>query len=70
MQQTSQPREDLIGSAQACEILGLDRSSLVRRVQLGRMQAALKLPGPNGAYLFLRADVEALAAERSKSPAA
>lgn len=62
---------ELLGSSEACKILGIDRSSLVRRAQLGRMPIAMKLPGPNGVYLFHRADVmAALAAERSKSPVA
>lgn len=56
------PTEDLIGSAEACSLLGdIDRSTLTRWVQLGRIEPAMRLPGPNGAYLFRRADIEALA---------
>lgn len=60
---------DYVGNAEACEILGgLDRSTLVRWVQLGKLHPAQKLPGPNGAYLFRRRDVEALRDARAKAP--
>lgn len=53
---------DLISSSEACRILGIERSTLVRWVQLRRhIRPALKLDGPSGAYLYRRRDVEALA---------
>lgn len=58
--------EDLIGSAEVCRLLGIDRSTLVRRVQAGSIPAAVKAPGSNGAYLFDRELVTALATERAK----
>jgi predicted site-specific integrase-resolvase len=61
------PTADLIGSAEACQILGIDRSSLVRLAQLGRLATAMKLPGANGARLYRREDVEALAVQRRAS---
>lgn len=61
------PLNSLVGSTEARELLGgIDRSTLVRWVQLGRIKPAQKLPGPNGAYLFRRRDVEALAADLDK----
>jgi excisionase family DNA binding protein len=55
------PTPDLISTTEACEILGIDRSGITRRVQMGRLTPALRLPGKAGAYLFHRADVEQLA---------
>lgn len=49
---------DLIGSAEACEILGgIDRATLVRRVAAGKLASAQKMPGQTGPYLFERAEV-------------
>jgi predicted site-specific integrase-resolvase len=57
------PTNDLIGSAEACELLGgIDRSTLSRWVAFGKLTPAQQLPGRNGAFLFRRTDVEALAA--------
>lgn len=58
---------DLIGSVEAASILGVDRSVLTRLVQSGRLARAHKLPGENGAALYHRADVEALAATRTEA---
>lgn len=53
--------DDLIGSKEACALLGdVHRATLVRRVWSGALEPVAKLPGKNGAYLFRRADVEAL----------
>lgn len=57
---------DQMTSPEVCELLGIDRSTLTRRVQAGRIEPAFKLPGRNGAYVFDRATVEALAAERAE----
>ena len=57
----------LIGSSESCRILEIHPATLVRWVASGRIAPAHKLPGKNGAYLFQRADVEALAAERDKA---
>jgi predicted site-specific integrase-resolvase len=54
---------DLIGSRDVCTLLGIDRSTLSRRVALGKITPAVRLPGPRGAFLFHRADVEALREE-------
>ena len=50
-----------IGSAEACRLLGIDRSTLSRWVAAGRLPLAMKVgTATNGALLFHRADVEAL----------
>lgn len=57
---------DLVASFEACQILGgIERSTLVRWVQAGRIKPAAKLPGANGAYLYRRRDLERLAAKRA-----
>ena len=57
---------DLVNTAQALPILGKKSpSTITRLVQAGKLTPAVKLPGRRGAYLFNRADVEALAAERA-----
>jgi excisionase family DNA binding protein len=53
---------DLIGTSAVCELLGVDRSTVKRWVDRGRLKPAGKLPGPTGAYLFRRGDVLALKA--------
>jgi excisionase family DNA binding protein len=52
--------DDLIGSAEACQLLGVSRMTLTRWVQQGKLKAATKLPGDNGAFLFKREVVLAL----------
>ncbi|MDP9394382.1 MAG: helix-turn-helix domain-containing protein [Actinomycetota bacterium] len=52
--------DDLIGSAVACDLLNIDRSTLSRWVSAGKLAPALRLPGATGAFLFKREDVEAL----------
>ena len=60
MTQDRTPPQDLIGSKEACLILDKNRSTLVRWVRDGVLTPVHKLEGDNGAYLFDRADVEAL----------
>ena len=57
--------DELVITSEACEILGnLDRSTISRWVQLGKLTPAKRIRmGKNGAFLFRRADVEALALE-------
>lgn len=58
-------KPDLIGSREVCVMLDVATSTLTRWVADGRLSAALKMPGRNGAFLFHRDDVEALAAART-----
>ena len=54
--------EDLIGSADAAAILGVDRATLLRWASKPdpKIAPAMRLPGATGACLFRRADVLAL----------
>lgn len=53
MEHEGEPHElNLIGSAEVCARLEIDRSTLIRRIQLGRIEYATKLPGKSGPYLF------------------
>ena len=57
---------DLVTTAEALTILRKSSPSTVTRlVQAGKLVPVQKLPGLRGAFLFNRADVEALAAERA-----
>jgi excisionase family DNA binding protein len=56
---------DLIGSDEAARLLGVDRATVLRWREDDTITAAVKMPGPTGAYLFHRADVEKLAADRA-----
>ena len=50
---------ELIGTTEAMAILALDRSTLVRWIQLGKLTPVTRL-GPTGAYVFDAADIRAL----------
>lgn len=54
---------DLIGSADAERILNISRATLVRWVAASKLSTAGRLPGPRGAWVFHRDDVERLAIE-------
>jgi len=62
--------DDIIGSAESCRILGIDKATLSRWVTAGRIEAVHKLPGRNGAYLFRRESIETVAAARSNEASA
>ena len=51
---------DIINSTQAGAILGVSGKTVVRLGLAGKLPIVGKLTGPNGAYLFRRADVERL----------
>lgn len=57
----------LIGSTEASRLLDIDKATLSRWVTSGILHPVHKLPGRNGAYLFRRADIENLAAERASA---
>jgi predicted site-specific integrase-resolvase len=58
---------ELIGTAESARILEIDKTTLTRWVADGRVVPAVKLPTTNGAFLFARADIEALAAARPRA---
>ena len=52
----------IIGSAEACRILGIDRSTLTRWAAAGRVQPLERLcEGRTGAFVWDREVIEALA---------
>lgn len=51
---------NLIGTTEAAERKGVDRSTFFRWVQLGKIKPVMKLPGQTGAMLFDPAEVDAL----------
>lgn len=56
------PDTQLVGTAEAAQILGKDVSTVARWVRLKKLSPVAKLPGLTGARLFNRSDVEALKA--------
>lgn len=58
--QNAEVVEDYIGTAEAAEILDIDRSNVIRRVRSGDLKPVTSLPGRTGSHLFRRADVLAL----------
>lgn len=51
----------LIGAATAADLLGIERSTLTRWIQRGRIKPITQLDGARGAYVFDRSDVLSLA---------
>lgn len=67
---TNQPNtSDLLTSVETAHMLGIDRSTLTRWVQSGRIAPAMKLPGKRGPALFSPEAVEALAAQLTQEQA-
>lgn len=54
---------NLLSTAEAAEVIGVERSTLTRWVQLGRIAEAHKVDGPNGIRLFDADEVERAAKE-------
>lgn len=60
---------DLVGTVEAAEIIGCERSSLSRWVALGKLTPAIRVSdGPTSAQLFHRSDIEAFAASYRPRP--
>lgn len=68
MPETTSP-DELLTSGQSGALLGRSYRTVIRLAETGELPIAQKLPGPNGAYLFRRADVEALADKRAEASA-
>lgn len=54
------PNDELLTSTQAGLLLGKSARTILRMVEAGRLTPAQQLPGPNGAFLFRRADIESI----------
>lgn len=50
--------DDLLATVEAAQVIGVERSTLSRWIDSGRITPAHKLPGVNGAHLFRRSEVE------------
>lgn len=59
------PNDDLVSTAEAAEVLGINVATLNRWAVAGRIQPAFTGPGKTGARMFARADIERLRAELS-----
>ena len=55
---------ELITSPEAGRMIGRSARTIHRLVESGDLTPVVKLPGPNGALLFRREDIEALAEKR------
>lgn len=63
--------DNLIGTAEAAQILRKSHRTVHRLVEAGALTPVLTAPGGfKGAYLFSRADVEALVAARDEKASA
>lgn len=56
---------ELLGVSEAAKQIGCSERTVKRLAKTGVLPHALKMPGATGAYLFHRADVEALAKGRA-----
>lgn len=63
------PQPDFIGSAEVARLLKINQVTVARWVASGELTPVHKLPGKNGAYLFNRADIDKLAADRENASA-
>jgi excisionase family DNA binding protein len=61
---------DIISTREACEFLGVDRSTLIRWVDAGKVTPLRKFPGYTGGYIFYRAEIRRVAAVRAAAVAA
>lgn len=61
------PDTALIGTTEAARVIDCDKTTLTRWLAAGRITAAHKLPGKNGALLFTRAEVERVRDEYAAS---
>lgn len=62
-------QSDLVTTAEAAAILGCSVATVNRWAAEGRLTAAVQFPGVRGARLYVRADVEAEAADESEASA-
>lgn len=60
---------DLVGTTEAAEILGWPVRKVKRHTLAGHIPYIRKLPGRTGAYLFDRAVIETIAANRARAEA-
>lgn len=57
----------MMTSAEVCEALAIDRSTLSRWVAASRIRPAMKMPGLRGAFVFAPTEVARVKAELSQA---
>lgn len=50
---------ELLTATQVGNLIGRSGRTVIRMAEAGKIPVAAKLPGPNGAHLFRRSDVDA-----------
>jgi excisionase family DNA binding protein len=60
-------QDDLVTVSEIAEMRGRSVRTVQRMIASGRLVPAMQLPGKTGAFLFRRADVEALDREPAES---
>ena len=55
--------DELIGTQRVCELLGVDKATVFRRINAGKLPYLAQLDGPGGAYVFNLPDILAYMAE-------
>jgi hypothetical protein len=55
--------DELLTATQVGNLIGRSGRTVIRMAEAGKISVAAKLPGPNGAHLFRKTDVDALLEE-------
>lgn len=63
MRKVCDMHNEMLTSAEACDALAIDRSTLSRWVAAGRISYAFKMPGRTGGFLFAQSEVERVLTE-------
>lgn len=63
----SKAADELLTSTQVGQILNRSGRTVIRQAESGLIPIATKLPGPNGAYLFRRSDIDEFAKREAKA---
>lgn len=62
-------RSNIIGTTAVCAMLGINRGTVSRRVKSGTLPYLAQLDGPNGALVFDKAVIEAMAPASTEAAA-
>ena len=66
----SKPDTDLLSTQDVAALTGESYRKTIRQVEAGKLNAAHKLPGLRGAFLFTQADVDSYITQRDADLAA
>ena len=56
-----------MGGAEACELLGVSRDTLIRMIAAKKIKNAVKLSSGNGAWILDRTEIEQLARDKEEA---